>query len=54
MVPRSEWTEVSEISRFWYVKTRYQTFFLLYLSVYCGDFIEQIKGICHIHFEAKT
>ena len=24
--------------------------FLLYLSVHCGDVIEQIKKICHIHF----
>ena len=26
-------------------------FFLLYLSVHYGDFIEQIKRICHIHFK---
>ena len=24
--------------------------FGLYLSVHCGDFIEQIKKICHIQF----
>ena len=32
------------------LKNRYRIFFLLYLSVHCGDFIEQIKKICHIHF----
>ena len=29
-------------------KNRYRIFF--WLSVHCGDFIEQIKIICHIHF----
>ena len=28
--------------------------FLLYLSVHWGDFIEQIKKICHIHFKARA
>ena len=27
---------------------------LLYLSVHLGDFIEQIKKVCHIHFKAIT
>ena len=27
--------------------------FLLYLSVHWGDLIEQIKKICHIHFDQK-
>ena len=44
----------SEISPFWYIKTRgrkstIKYTFLLYLSVHCGEFIEQIKKICHIH-----
>ena len=48
----------SEISRFWYIKTRgrkltIKYFFLLYLSVHCGDFIKQIKKICHIHFKGQ-
>ena len=45
----------SEIWCFWYIKTRERKIamekpFLLYLSVHWGDFIEQIKKICHIHF----
>ena len=27
--------------------------FLLFLSVNCGDFIEQIKKVCHIHFNRE-
>ena len=42
------------MSRFWYVETRgskiaIEYFFLLYLPVNCGDFIEQ--KICLIHFK---
>ena len=37
----------SEISRFWFIKTRrknrHRIYFLLYLSLHCGDFIEQLK-----------
>ena len=36
-------------------KNRYWIYlFLLYLSVHCGDFIEQIKKICHIHFKGES
>ena len=41
---------------FLYVKTRGRkitNIFLLYLSVHRGDYIEQIKRICHIHFKAN-
>ena len=31
-------------------KNDIEIFDLLFLSVHCGDFIEQIKKICHIHF----
>ena len=48
----------SEIWRFWYIKTlarkiAIEKFVLLFLSVHCGNFIEQIKKICHIHFKQK-
>ena len=37
----------SEISRFWYIKTQGRKiailYFFPYLSVHCGDFIEQIE-----------
>ena len=45
---------------FWYVKTRVWgrkialNIFLLYLSVHCGDFIEQTKKICDIHFKLES
>ena len=32
-------------------KTLSKYLFLLFLSVHCGNFIEQIKKICHIHFK---
>ena len=45
----------SEISRFGHVKTRGRKFaiehILLFLLVHCGDFIEQIKKVCHIHYK---
>ena len=42
----------SEISRFWYIKTRerkiaIEIFSLLYIPVHWGDLIEQIKKPCH-------
>ena len=45
----------SEIWRFWYIKTRRRKIAIenlssLYISVHWGDLIEQIKKICHIHF----
>ena len=45
----------SEIWRFWYIKTRerktaIENFSFVYIPVYWGDLIEQIKKICHIHF----
>ena len=45
----------SEIWCFWYIKTRERKIamektFLLYLSVHWGALIEQIKKVCHIHF----
>ena len=49
----------SEIAHLWYIKTQgrkidIKHIFLLYLSVHCGDFIEQIKKICHIHFKGES
>ena len=46
----------NEISRFSYVKAGSRKIvsklFLLYLSVHCRDFIEQIRDNCHIHFKS--
>ena len=47
----------SEICYFWYIKTRERKIamektFLLHLVAHWGDLIEQIKKICHIHFNS--
>ena len=50
-VPHRKWNFTFLVCKYTGKENCYGFLFLFFLSVHCGDFIEKVKKICHIHFK---